>query len=433
MRTAREVGQDPGSPGDAGGDEVKGALQHVVEQLWAPAIAAGQARVRVGEQPPAGWHEAERYLVLPSVERATMLLPAGPRAVTAASLMNYRGLRRRLPNLQRTVLGRAVQAGARLPFPLLSVQVPDDVAADAPVLPLAVLARQLGGGRLYASIGVRTGANRKATLQLVDAGGAPRGFAKLAWGPLSSAGVRREEAALRSPGTGPARAPELLASGEYHGLPYLVTAPLPESCRGVRSAVTAPTAQELFGLCPIVRLDRFAATTQLTDLRARLSTATQDPETGPVIAAAERLLCTVAASVVPVPVTSRWHGDLTPWNTARDPDGTLWCWDWESSEPDAVAGLDALHWHVTALTEGGSRPLDGAVLQLAHRRAQSSLVAAGVPREARPLVTGVYAAALAERACDWAAQGGGWDQGWVVPAQLADLLATAERMVEVRA
>ena len=66
------------------------------------------------------------------------------------------------------------------------------------------------------------------------------------------------------------------------------------------------------------------------------------------VAAAHALLDALAGATDTLPVTSRWHGDLTWWNRARDDAGQLWVWDWESSEEDAVAGLDALHWAFSA-------------------------------------------------------------------------------------
>ncbi len=429
-----DVTTSESTSGSGDGSAITGPLSHLVEQLWAPALATGRARLRVGDEAvredgdATRWTTAEEYLVVPSVGRASMLLPSAPRRATAGALMNYRGLRRRVPNLQRTLLGSTARAGAPLPFPRLSVQVDARAGDDRPELPLALLSGRLGV-QVFASIGVRTGANRKATLQLVDATGTPRGFAKMAWGPSSSDGVRREAHALCTPLLeGPVRSPEVLATGEFHGFPYLVTSPLPLGCRGVRADVPAPTPQEVFALCPVVRHDRISSTGQLRALRARVAGAHRDGDSAPVLDAAAALLDLVDASDVELPVTRRWHGDLTPWNCARDTDGTLWCWDWESSEPDAVAGLDALHWHATVSTEGGRR-LDGSVLEDAHRDAQSLLVAAGIARPDRALVTALYAATLAERACEWS-RDGGWEAGWVLPGQLVDLLTTARRLVE---
>lgn len=414
----------------ASGTHLRGPLSHLVEQLWAPALATGRVRLDLGSPPPPGWREVESYLVVPSAHRAALLLPHHPPHATAGALLNYRGLRRPATNAQRGLLGAVAQTGVPLPLPRLSLSTPTPSdPADDSLLPLAHLARRLGLDEVYTSIGIRTGANRKATLQLVDASGRPRGFAKLAWDPASSSGVRREQRALTDPaGSGSARAPRLLASGELNGWPYLVTEPLPLRSRGVRAGVPAPSPQELFGLCPLARRCRIADTGQFRALRDRVSGSSYDAAGRSVLELAADLLDAVARSDVEVPVTRRWHGDFTPWNCARDEDGSLWSWDWECSEPDAVAGLDAVHWHATTRTERG-RALDGGVLHEAHVAAQGVLVAAGVPRSMHPRVTALYAATLAERACAWSTTGG-WEREFVLPHQLVDLLTAARSLVD---
>ena len=56
-----------------------GAVDHLVEQLWAPVLASGDVRIRLGAAAPGGdaggWHDLETYLALPSVASATMLPP----------------------------------------------------------------------------------------------------------------------------------------------------------------------------------------------------------------------------------------------------------------------------------------------------------------------------------------------------------------------
>jgi len=407
-----------------------GPLNHLVEQLWSPLVTTGSLRITVGDTPlPEGWRVAEEYYVLPSVSRATMLIPAGPRAATIGSLLNYRGLRRPLPNLQRSVLGNLVRTGVPLPFPRLRVAVPA-IGAEPEELPLAAFAARLEQPQAYAAIGVRTGANRKATLQLVDGAGAPIGFAKVAWDRASAEGIRRETAALaEASSSGPARRPRLLASGEHVGWPFLISEPLPADARGVRAEVPPPTPAEMIALTPVSRRAEVSATGQFRDLRMRLASLPDGDMVGPVRAAACRLLDAVAQCHDNLLVTTRCHGDLTPWNSARDRDGRLWCWDWESSEADAVAGLDALHWHVTVQTEGG-RALDGSVLRTALDRSSPLLVAAGVPRRAWGQVAAVYCATLAERACDLASGAGGWEKDWVLPEQLLDLLSTSALLLE---
>lgn len=409
--------------------DAPGPLGHLVEQLWAPALATGRVRLDLHEHPGPGWREVESYVVVPSVRRATLLLPHHPRAATVGALTNYRGLRRRLPNAQRGVLGAAARAGLPLPFPRLTISTPTaDDGAGAPLF-LSQLADQLGHEALFASIGVRSGANRKATLQLVDGTGAPRGFAKLGWNTATSTGVRREQEALAAArSSGGACAPRLLACGELAGRPYVVTEPLPLASRGVRADVPPPSPQELFELCPLVRRSRIAETAQFRAVRDRVSSTSYDAACGSTLELARDLLDSIGRDHVEVPVAARWHGDLTPWNCARDGVGRLWVWDWECSEADAAAGLDALHWHVTTRTEGG-RALGGAVLREAHAAARGVLLAAGVPRSAHARVTALYAVTLAERACDWATAAG-WEHEFAMPHQLVDLVTSARLLVE---
>ena len=411
--------------------DTTGPLRLLVEQLWSAPVAAGCCRLAVNRAAPAGWRVAERYLVLPTLAGASMLLPAGPRPALVGSLMNYRGLRRRRQQIQRRVLGAVTRARLPLPVPTLSLLVPHDLqATDRPALPMETVRDHLGEA-VFASIGVRSGANRKATLQLVDGSGAPRGFAKVAWDDASRTSILREQAALEATeGDAGARAPHVIASGKLNGWPFLISEPLPLDARGIRAGVAAPTAQELFALTPLGRHAPIVATAQLEDLRSRLAAlgaAAPRDVVGPCLDLLQRL----ADHPAPVPTVRRGHGDLTPWNCARDGAGRLWCWDWESSEEDVVAGLDPLHWHVSEAVESGRR-LSGRVLERALDRARPLLVAAGTPRDSWGAVAAVYALTMAERACSLGAGAGGWEEGWVVPADLVDLLTTARRLVEPR-
>jgi len=419
--------------------DLDGPLAHVAEQLWGPALRAGRLRLS-RHAPEPGWHEVERYLVLPSISRASILLPDVPSAALRGALLNYRGLRSGATALQRSVLGAAVTTRMGMPFPRLSVQVPD--GADGR-LPLGTLEQVLGVGPLLASIGVRTGANRKATLQLVDPEGRPRGFAKLGWDAASAAGIRAETAALeQGPYDGRVRVPRPLASGTLGAHPYVVTAPLPLDVRAVRGTVPAPSAEELAALCPRDRLAPIAATGQFRALRRRLDALGAlglSPTTRPLLALTGDLLDTLAGLPTEIPVTTRWHGDLTPWNVARDGAGTLWCWDWESSEPDAVAGLDALHWYAGVRRERGER-LSATTPASVLADAGHLLRAAALPRACDAGVAALWAATIAERALGLAlAPAPGdprdpsrperWEDDWVRPEEVAALLTGARRML----
>lgn len=406
-----------------GADDL-GAVAHLVEQLWAPVLAGGDLRIRVGgvgRGADVGWRDLERYQALPSIHGATMLLPAANRRVLAGSLLNFRGLRAAAPRLQRRLLGSAAATGLRLPFPTVRIQTR---VADGrrPLLPTEQVAAELGITRVHASLGIRTAVNRKTTLQLVDDDGAPVGFAKFAWDPVSTTAVVREAAALEAlaGGAGLVRAPRLLARPQWHEHPYLVSEPLPAGSRRPDPDVL-PSAQEFFALCPIERHGPVGSSGQFAALRQRLEDlhrAGVEPE---IATATADLLATIAH--VDVPIAARWHADLTAWNCARDDEGRLWCWDWESSEPDAVAGLDAVHWAATSRTLRGRR-YDGALLATASAQAAPILTAAGHSRTGGAVVAVLYTAALVERALGLIVNGG-WDQGWLRRDEAIALLAFA--------
>ncbi len=420
-------GAGPGSADDNEARSTFGArIDLLAEQLWAPALESGAARLAAGTSAGDGWTVAETYVVLPNVRKATMLMPASPRSATVGALLNYRGLRKPVQNVQRMLLGGWALTGAPLPFPRLSVTTRAE-SLD-PMLPMAVLSRELDSGPLFASIGVRTGANRKATLQLVDGHGSPVGYAKLGWETYSDEAVRREAAALsEAPSSGPTRAPGLLWSGTVQGRPCLVTKPLPLSARAVRGAAVEPSPEELYALLPLTRRAPVATSLQYRDLRRRVAELPRSACPEPLRALLEGLLDDVGSYPQALPLTERWHGDFTPWNAARDDAGTLWCWDWESSERDAVAGMDPLHWHLTAATEMGQR-LDGALLAQAAEKAWPSFVATGGSRDQWAVAIATYAATLTERACRLAAGAGGWEEQWVLPGQIEDVLRTSAAM-----
>lgn len=418
----------------AGPDGVRTVLPRrldlLVDQLWRPAVEIGAVRVVLGGRPEPHWREVERYRVIPSASRATMLFPDRPRAAAVGAMLNHRGLRRPVPNLQRAVLGTMRYAGVSPPFTVLSVQVATRLGSQAPALPLATLADALGTGPVYASMRVNLSSNRKPLLQVVDASGRSVGFAKFAWGPASARAVESEREALREVGgrPGPVRAPGLLAQGDFHGHPFVVTAPIPPESLGLGSRGVSPTLAETFTLCPIVRVDRVRGTAQFRALSGRLRALPSLDDQG-VVGRALDLVDVIAEGACEVPIVQRWHGDLTSWNAARDGEGTLWCWDWESSEEDAVAGMDSLHWHFAERARGGDL-WDGAALAHAFEQAQRAFVGAGIPRPAWGEVAGVYAATMVERACHLAAGPVGWEQGWVGPEQLQDLLRVARALVD---
>lgn len=393
------------------------------EQLWEPALRTGEVRALVNPSPDEDWVEVERYMMIPDARRARLLLPVAPRPVTRRLLTNYRALRPPRTSLVRAALGLGVRAGVPPGRDALSIQVRRARPDAAEMLPLSRIRHALGRP-LHAATGVRDGDNRKATLHLVDERGAPVGFAKVGWNAGTDAALRAEAAALRAVdgGTSAVRVPRAVAEVDHAGHPVLVTAPLPVSARRVRP--DGLTAQELYALTPVVRQDRPGRTAHLRRVTDRLDQLRQDRTVVELATLAFDLLRSVADhGSASVPVVSRWHGDLAPWNMARDETSTLWLWDWESSEPDTVAGLDALHWHASVGRLGpGAEPELPELL----RRALPFLAAAGVAPGQAATVGACYAVATVERACSLAAEAGSWDGARQGPASLTRLLKHAQ-------
>ena len=253
-------------------------LDLLAEQLWGPGRddPADNPRIVVDAPATPGWRDVERYFVLPDPTRARLLVPHAPPAVVRGAVTHYRGLRRLPANTARGLLGAAATAKVPLSRHRLMVRVPAGSRGEtaAAALPLATIARELGHPRLYATFGVRTGANRKATLQLLAEDGTTVGYAKLGWNSTADEYVRTEADALSVVGARPGqlRAPGVLASFDQGGRPVVVVAPLPADVRRLRGPRQDPTSAELFALAPVVRTDRAGSTRHLVALTERAVT-----------------------------------------------------------------------------------------------------------------------------------------------------------------
>lgn len=406
------------------------ALDHVTEQLWAPAFARSDAlRAVVDPEPDQEWRTVESYWLLPNAASARLLVPRRPRPITSRTLTNYRRLRTPTTSLARLALGAAARAGVPLSASTVEVQVRYDApSGTAGLLPLARLSEALGR-QVFAATGVRTSDNRKTMLHLVDERGRPVGYAKVGWDDVTDRLVATEGEVLAEVGgrEGPARAPRLLARLDYLGHPVTVTEPLPDDARGSLTRVAEPTSEELFALTPVVRHARVADTAQFHGVCRRLAETLDAPHVRPLAGQALTVAAAVASHVVPIPVTARWHGDLAPWNRARDASGQLWIWDWENAEPDAVAGLDAVHWAFSTqrLT---ARDVDRMSLDDALYDADHHLAAIGLGAPDRAMVAAAYAVTTVERACTIARHSGTWATAFISPDGLAQLLRQAARL-----
>lgn len=403
-------------------------LELLAEQLWAPALSSS-VRLAVNPAPSREWHGVEAYRAVPTPGTARLLLPAARRPMVS-SLDNYRGLRRPRENLARRALASAGRAGLLSRLPRVTVQVHVDHLDARSTLPLPMLAAGLGRKAVHASIGVRTGANRKATLQLVDDTGTPVGYAKFGWNRQTDEYVHNEWLALSSLAPGPSamRAPRALARFDYFGHPVVVTEPLPGDATACDASQPIPPPQEMFSLCRLHRSGPVSSSSQFQEVRKRLEQLRDVQVVTETSELAMRLADLVARQDVEVPLTSMWHGDLTPWNCAREPNGQLWAWDWESSEIDAVGGLDAIHWAFSTrrLTFENVGAID---LADCLHDARLHLTATGMAYDDQPIVSAVYAVTVAERAATLAAREGTWRRVWIQPPELARLLKETEHMM----
>ncbi|ALE91525.1 hypothetical protein AOC05_02830 [Arthrobacter alpinus] len=411
-------------------------LDQLVQQLWQGQVDTGEVRVVIDPAPNPNWQEQESYWVLPGIAHARILVPRADRRVTAGSLLQYSALRPWKANVVRNGLGYVAHTGVRPGLHRLSVQalVGREGPPVASRLPIAEVQGQLQAlqnsvdqhVQLHASIGIRTGDNRKPTLQLIDSLGRPAGYAKVAWNESSRQFITTETAVLQEIGNSSAamRAPGLLCSGELHGFPYLVTAPLPPDVRAVRRGVEPPTSREFYSLCPVVRMDHVATSIHFQQLCKRLSAPVSAGDLE-LLGVANHLAGVLRERNPRMPIAERWHGDLVPWNTARDTAGVLWCWDWESSERDAVAGLDAVHWAFSVRRESGmgasTENLSASILE-----AGQHLHAAGLRTDSWADLAAIYALVMTERAWALARENGGWVRSWISPKELMDLMHAAE-------
>lgn len=400
-------------------------VEHVIEQVWAPALSDTRVRVVLNPRPDSAWGDVERYWLVPDASRARLLLPCRPRAAAVGLLLNYRRLRDPRTQAARVVLAGLVRTGLPAGRDVVAVQVRRDAPGMAASLALSRIT-EVVGGPVVAAIGVRTGDNRKATLQLADPAGRPVGYAKVGWNGPSDEMVATEARALAqlNGGSGSVQVPRLLGTTQVHGHGVTISAALPLTASTSRSARPALTSTELADLSPVVRHGPVGQTGQFRALRARLRALRDAPLVAELVGRAEGLADLVEGDVRSLAVLARWHGDFSPWNTARDEHGRLWVWDWENSEDDAVTGLDALHWAAGCLRladeDPGTTPLSSYVDVARHH-----LDALGVARPVRVLVAATYALSVAERAATLAASAGSWSDAFLRPSSLQRLLTEA--------
>jgi hypothetical protein len=187
-------------------------------------------------------------------------------------------------------------------------------------------------------------ANRKPVLQALDPKGRTLAYVKVGVDPLTCALVRDEADALTALAAAQLRrcmVPALLHRGAWNGLELLVQTPLPVAgARGRPSwtevvAAQAEVAAIGGGTPSPLSLSPYWAT--LNDRVAALPPGPAADTLAECMGRIEKAYGDVGLRL------GAWHGDWTPWNTAKAGDRLL-VWDWERFAPAVPVGYDALHW-----------------------------------------------------------------------------------------
>jgi hypothetical protein len=367
-------------------------LREVCQLLWpSPAQVLPVARTARRKR-SATATDGRQLIVLPSMKRPRLIVPAARRPAAAAvrrygepaSLRAYLGTRG---------LWLALAVGAGQPF------LGDCVRVSAPAGSPAIesyLSAQLGHEvELSMHLGTAR-ANRKPVLQLLSSDGRTVGFAKIGTNALTRRLVRAEERSLtelRRVGLRSVAVPSVLHFGTWQDLDILVLAALPvwrrrrplragelpaamgEVARAAGATAAPLTAGRYWkGLLDRVenaadRVDRAALGEALARLAERSGTAE----------------LTFGA----------WHGDWTPWNMASTRQGLL-VWDWERYAVGVPIGFDVLHcWLQTQVSRGAMDPATAAAACLVE--AADLLRPLGTDADSARLTAILYLAELSAR------------------------------------
>ena len=338
---------------------------------WAPA----------GEL-PAGFERAERYAVLPCGGGRTLTVSLAARPGTAAALTAYNALRSPGRRLPRELVSAGLRTGMAQPFLRKRLDVGSAIGATLEQRTALIASEHFVGlfGRapLVIAFDGGRGPYRKPVLQVFAANGRPLGHVKIGWNPWTREALHREAAALRACALRPIRlvVPTVLDQSSWNGLDLLVTEPLPGGARRLTGRPRLPEIDVLREINALSRAFRggLASSPWWRRLRERISGVTDPFTRGRLASFADA----IASSWGAVPLDfATWHGDLVPWNLARQ-GGRLHAWDWESSAPDAPVGFDALHFYLQLAFVARRRPLEESA-RLARRDADLVLEALGLP------------------------------------------------------
>ena len=198
----------------------------MLRELWPEPTRIEQVGRFAGRGPgavPTASGVSTEYVVVPNVQRPTLLLPRRPRRAAAAALRNYKAPGSRLARLKLQTLSAATRLGFTSLLPDRIRVSGDGVVAGAGID--AHLRQALGREVLLCFyIGVPR-AVQKPILQLLTPAGQTFGYAKIGINPLTCELVRGEAEALTALATAHLRhlvVPPVLYAGSWRGHEILV-------------------------------------------------------------------------------------------------------------------------------------------------------------------------------------------------------------------
>lgn len=418
-------------PSSSSGDEVPGHrwtrrayLDEILPLLWpAPARVTSGGRAKGPARGPSrargGAHAHVRgvgYVLLPSAQRPTVMVPLRPRRAAAAVLRNYKSSATPAQQVRLLSMSYAARMGVT---DLLPGRVWIDSDRCGPSGTLELYLSEVLGREIVVSVyvGPPGRANLKPVLQLLTGRGETFGFAKIGVTPLTVDLVAAEATALdRLGAAGMSRVgvPQMLHHGQWRGLEVLVQEALPRVGRGAVNAAALSAAMVELAEVGGTRTGVARASSYWVELGRRLAGLPQTELSAELVAVWERLGTAGDTSLT----YGSWHGDWTPWNMSMSGDRAL-VWDWERFSADVPVGFDALHFAVqSAIVRGGVGAADAVAGLLAG--SAGLLAPFGVTAAQAPLVAALYLVEIGTRylADGQAAAGAalGDLEQWLLPA-----------------
>lgn len=361
-----------------------------------------------GQPGPGDERLSKRHVVAPSTSRPWLVLPWLGLVPTVRVALDGWG---RLSDRHRMVRLLGVARAALAPTrPASTVDLP-----SAP--PLMLWLSDHLGARVFGAVIVGAkDPNRKPTVQVVNRAGDTVGWAKVGWSAATRGMVLRERAMLdrigpKLDGEVGLRVPGVVAGGAVGDLEVLVTRPMPRRSKRWRVDPT-PSVGLIRAVAEVSSAtglqERPAGDLPVWDELATRVAAVADLAPTASAAVQAALKDAVASTPPATPVTTGgWHGDLAPWNLARN-GGDVWLWDWEHAGDGRPLGLDLLHYRLVVDLNVHRTDPETALRSLLVE-APDLLRPLGVREHAAHAVTIAYLAERWLRAAELVRHGAPWD------------------------